>query len=243
MTLSILLLAAGLSHTAWTDTLQRFVTPKSRVDYARLAKEGLPALDAYLATLARPWPPSMAPAENKAALINAYNALTIRWVAAHFPIASIWRTKHPFTEARHTVNGRKYSLDQIETQLRDLSDPRVHAALVCAARSCPPLRREAYKAKKLDVQLDDNTRAWLADPALNQFDPRKAEVSKIFDWYRTDFEKNGGTVATFLAKYGPPAAKDANLHYRSYNWGLNDRGAAGNSYSTLAFYFDHLRNK
>ena len=246
LNLFFLLLAAGLSHGPWNDILQRFVTPQARVDYARLTKEGLPALDAYLATLAKPWPAAMPPAENKAALINVYNALTVRWVATHYPIPSIWRTRHPFTEARHSVNGRAYSLDQIETQLRNLGDPRVHAVLVCAARSCPPLRREAYTAEKLDAQLDDNTRVWLANPALNEFDPtrREAEVSQIFEWYRGDFE----SVAAFLAKFGPHYAaflqsKDAKLRYREYYWGLNDNGSAGGAYGSVAFYFDYFRNK
>ncbi|MFN0103170.1 MAG: DUF547 domain-containing protein [Bryobacteraceae bacterium] len=250
MTLSFVLLAVGLAHGVWTDILQRFVTPKARVDYARLAKEGLPALDGYLAALAKPWPAEMPPAARKAALINSYNALTVRWVTGHYPVASIWRTRHPFTAARHTVNGRAYSLDQIETQLRDMGDPRVHAVLVCAARSCPPLRREAYVAEKLDAQLDDNTRAWLANRALNEFDPtsREAEVSRIFEWYRGDFEKNGGTVGIFLAKHGPHYAAflqsgNARIRYRDYYWGLNDSGSAGDSYGSAAFYFDYFRNK
>lgn len=246
MNCSLLLLAAGLSHGPWNDILQRFVTPQARVDYARLAKEGLPVLDGYLATLAKPWPAAMSPAENKAAMINAYNALTVRWVATHYPIPSIWRTRHPFTAARHTVNGRAYSLDQVETQLRNLGDPRVHAVLVCAARSCPPLRREAYVAEKLDAQLDENTRLWLANPALNAFDPtrREAEVSQIFEWYRSDFENAGA----FLAKYGPHYAgflqsKDAKVRCRDYYWGLNDSGSAGDSYGAANFYFDYFRNK
>lgn len=250
MTLSLVLLAAGLAHGPWTDLLRRFVTPQARVDYARLAKEGLPVLDGYLGTLAKPWPAGMTPAESKAALINAYNALTVRWVAGHYPIPSIWRTRHPFTEARHTVNGRVLSLDRIETQLRDMGDPRVHAALVCAARSCPPLRREAYEAETLDAQLDSNARAWLANRALNEFDPtrREAEVSQIFEWYRDDFEKGGGTLGGFLARHGPDYAAflssgTAKIRYRDYYWGLNDSGSAGDAYGAIAFYFDYFRNK
>ena len=247
---SFLLLAAGLIHGPWDGILKKFVNPQSRVDYARLAKEGVPALDAYLAELAKPWPASMTPAEHKAAMINAYNALTVRWVLRHYPIPSIWKTKHPFTEARHTLNGRALSLDQLETQLRDMDDPRVHSVLVCAAQSCPPLRREAYVAEKLDAQLDDNTRAWLANTKLNEFDAKKreAEVSNIFEWYRGDFEKNGATLGGFLAKYGPPqasfvSASGVKIQFRKYKWGLNDSGGAGDSYGGLSFYFDYLRNK
>ena len=248
MPFPLLLLAAALSHSPWQETLQRFVTPQARVDYAALNKQGLPTLDAYLATLAQPFPRELSRDERKAALINAYNALTVRWVAAHYPIPSIWRTKHPFTEVRHTVDGRKYSLDQIETELRDMGDPRVHAVLVCAARSCPPLRREAYVAERLDAQLSANTLAWLSNPALNEFDPtaREAEVSEIFDWYAGDFARTGG-VNLFLGKHGPPHAaflKTAGtLRYREYYWGLNDAGTAGDAYGYWSFRFDYLRNK
>ena len=64
--------------------------------------------------------------------------------------------------------------------------PRIHAAPVCAARSCPPLGREACVADRLDEQLDNNVREWLANPTLNRFDPSRAEakVSPIFNWYR-----------------------------------------------------------
>lgn len=251
MTISFLLLAAGLSHAPWTETLQKFVTPQARVDYPGLKKSGLTVLDGYLAEVAKPWPSAMTAGERKAAMINAYNALTVRWIVGNFPVPSIWRTRHPFTEARHTVNGRKLSLDQLETELRDMGDPRVHAVLVCAARSCPPLRREAYEADRLDAQLDDNTRRWLATGELNSFDEkrREARVSKIFDWYKGDFEKQYKEVRYFLGKYGPPAAAflaqsgKADIRYRDYYWGLNDSGSAGDSYSALAFYFDHLRNK
>lgn len=58
---------------------------------------------------------------------------------------------------------------------------------------------------RLDAQLDDNTRTWLADSSRNQFFPerRVAEVNPTSKWYRADFEKNGGSVKTFLAKYAP----------------------------------------
>ena len=250
MIASLLLLAAGLNHGPWHELLVKYVTPHSRVDYAGLRKDGLPALDSYLATVAKPWPAGMPAQERKAGLINAYNALTVRWMAGHYPVPSIWRTSKPFTEARHTVNGRLYSLDQIETELRDMGDPRVHSVLVCAARSCPPLRREAYDAEKLEFQLDDNTRAWLANGVLHRFDPgkREARVSQIFEWYRGDFEKSGGSVGAFLAKYGPPAAgflrePGAKIGYIDYYWGVNDSGTAGDSYGWLAFRWDYLRNK
>jgi uncharacterized protein DUF547 len=77
-----------------------------------------------------------------------------------------------------------------------MADPRIHAALVCAARSCPPLRREAYVADRLGGQLDNNVREWLAKPSLNHFGPSqgKAEISPIFKWYRMDFDAYLGGI-------------------------------------------------
>lgn len=240
--------AAALDHSAWDTLLKKYVNAESRVDYrAWKASPDLAALDQYLATVAGPWADS-SPAETKSGLINAYNALTIRWILTHYPVESIWKTKKPFTQARHTVNGRATSLDAIETRLRAMGDPRIHAVLVCAARGCPPLRREAYVAERLESQLEANTREWLANPRLNVFDPkaRVALVSSIFKWYGGDFP----TLKAFLARYAPPGKGDflesgkSKIDYLDYHWGLNDQGPTGEKYSGgLGFYFDYLRNR
>ncbi len=211
------------------------------MDYRALASEDRPVLDRYVQQLALPWP-QLDPAARKAALINAYNALTIRWVVANYPVESIWRTKKPFSAKRHTVNGAMVSLDDIETELR-ASDPRIHAALVCAARSCPPLRREPYTASAVDQQLDANMREWLAMTDRNRFDAASgvASVSKIFDWYKKDFDRLGGVPAV-LARYGPRPGSWKKIEYQRYHWGLNDTSDIGSRYSDLNFYADKLRN-
>ena len=241
--LGLLLLAAmpaqAIDHSAWDRLLKQYVNEQHRVDYSRW-KQSPDDLDVYLAALAKPWPsPS-----DKAALINAYNALTIRWILTHYPIVSIWKTKKPFREARHTINGAKVSLDDIETTLRKMGDPRIHAALVCAARSCPPLRREAYVAEKVDAQLKDNTRQWLADTKLNVFDPkaRTASLSPIFKWYSDDFP----SLPDFLATHAPQhqwVRESVKIRHQNYHWGLNDTGPLGQNYSRTAFYWDALRNR
>ena len=173
-----------IDHAKWTGLLQQYLTPQSRVNYAQMKSDGIGDLDQYLNEIAKPWPERMDAGATNAALINAYNALTVRWILSNFPVASIWRTQDPFRGQRHRVDGRLESLDSIETRLRNMGDPRIHVALVCAARSCPPLRREAYTKLALNDQLDDNLRAWLAEPSRNQFLPDKqlAKVSKIFQW-------------------------------------------------------------
>jgi Protein of unknown function, DUF547 len=241
--------AADIDHSPWDALLKRYVDQQHLVDYATWKRAGLVDLDHYLAGLAAPWPQDLSPAARKAALLNAYNCLTIRWIITNYPVASVWRTRHPFTEVRHRIDNRAVSLDAIETELRNMGDPRIHAALVCAARSCPPLRREAYAGDKLDPQLDANVSEWLAMRDRNQFIPGKnrASVSMIFKWYKGDFEKNGGSVEGFLAKYAPSAhfllARKATLKYAPYHWGLNDTSDLGRDYSSSKFYWDYLRNK
>ena len=244
---------AGIAfdYSTWNELANRYINQDHRVDYQALKQHEQGRLDAYLQQFENPWPSEARPSATKAALINVYNALTVRWILRNYPVESIWRTKQPFSEARHQVNGAKVSLDDIETQLRAMGDPRIHAALVCAARSCPPLLREAYDAGHVDAQLDSNFREWLANPRLNEFFPARntAKISMIFKWYGEDFEKAGGSVKQTLAHYGPEGksqfllSKDAKLDYKDYNWGLNDSSKLGSDYSKINFWWDALRNK
>lgn len=238
-----------LDHSQWDKLLKRYVTPEARVDYAGLRHHGLQALDSYLQQLAAPWPTGMNQNATKAALIDSYNALTVRWILSNYPTPSIWSTHHPFQGVGHTVNGKKVSLDQIEAELRSMQDPRIHSALVCAARSCPPLRREAYTGDRVDQQLDDNVRRWLANPNLNEFLPKQnlARVSAIFNWYGGDFKAVGG-VRFFLSVYAPLTdqpflrKEKTAIEYKTYDWGLNDASGVGKDYSEPHFYWDWARN-
>jgi inosine-uridine nucleoside N-ribohydrolase len=242
---------AGFDYSLWNELAGKYINAESRVDYRGLASYELGRLDAYLQQYGRKWASQMTQAEQKAALINAYNAFTVRWILTNYPVESIWRTKHPFTETRNLLDGEKVSLDQIETRLRAMGDPRIHAALVCAARSCPPLRREAYDPRRIDEQLDDNFRTWLANGKLNEYFPEKrtAKVSMIFKWYADDFRKGGGSVEKMIGRYAPAGkatfllAPGGKLEYKTYHWGLNDVSNLGRDYSQARFYWDAMRNK
>lgn len=245
---AVLLASAGRSsaagsremHADWAYVLTHYVNAEHRVNYAALKAHRDP-LDRFTAALAGPWP-AMPPAARKAALINAYNALTVRWILDNYPVESIWRTKKPFTQARHVVDGRTVSLDDIEGELRKM-DPRVHAALVCAARSCPPLRLEPYLPDAVDRQLDDSFRRWLSMQDRNRFDTGRgvASISKIFDWYKADFGSLGG-VPTVLARYSPAFRAGMKIDYLPYHWGLNDSSPLGSGYSEWKFLRDKVLN-
>jgi hypothetical protein len=116
-----------------------------------------------------------------------------------------------------------------------MGDPRIHGAIVCASVSCPALRREAFDAARLDAQLDDQMRRFLASPGKGlRVDAAGGSVhlSRIFDWFDEDFEAAGGALA-FAARYAPEPARawlaahpDARVRWLPYDWSLNSLAGA-----------------
>ncbi|HET7215161.1 MAG TPA: DUF547 domain-containing protein [Terriglobia bacterium] len=251
-----LLLPSGAANlpnvdpTPWEEILLQYVNHQHLVDYARLKQQDWKKLRDYVASLSRQGSQPLSPDAKKALLINAYNAMTMEWIVENYPVKSIWNTSRPFKARRFRLAGEAVSLDEIETRLREMRDPRIHAALVCASLSCPPLRREAYTAANIGQQLDSNVREWLAITALNRFDlkNRVATVSPIFKWYDKDFEAYPGQLRGFLIKFAPPAAteelREGNfaIRYATYHWGLNDQSGRGKGYATFDLGINWLEN-
>jgi hypothetical protein len=178
-------------------------------------------------------------AERIAFWINTYNAFTVKLVLDHYPIASIrtigWLPGAAFRERFIPMPGLKggnVSLDDIEngTLRADFREPRIHFALVCASRSCPMLRGEAYRAKDLDRQLDDQARSFLGDSTKNRFDAttNTLHLSSIFKWFRVDFETAAGSLRAYVGRYlNDPRAVEpgVRIEFLDYDWSLNDRSA------------------
>ena len=68
-------------------------------------------------------------------------------------------------------------------------DPRIHFALNCGARSCPPIR--VYTEDRIEAQLDTASRSFLDQEVSLIKDPGTGkwtlELSKLFLWYGEDF--------------------------------------------------------
>ena len=107
-------------------------------------------------------------------------------------------------------------------------DLRLHFALNCGGRSCPPIR--SYSAEKLDEQLDMATRGFI--DASVEIHPEKNElsISRIFQWYASDFGGREGIIELLIDYLPADERRDfianyrskINLRYDSYDWGLNN---------------------
>ncbi len=173
--------------------------------------------------------------EKLAFWINAYNIMAIKVVLDKYPVRSIrnaggWITQVWDIDAG-VVAGRMRTLNEIEHEiLRSMDEPRIHAAIVCASVSCPPIRAEAFTAERLEEQLEDQMRVWLANPEIGLRVERGGatlRVSSIFKWFGEDFEKEAGSVRVYLDRYLTEAQKaelqpNARIAYLSYDWTLND---------------------
>lgn len=213
--------------------LQRYVDAQGRVDYRTWKEKDEQALRAVVEKFARVDPDALSPQARKAYWIDVYNALTLQGILEFFPLTSIKDKVGPLWSLwkDYKFGPRQLSLDDIEHQiLRKLGDPRVHAALVCAARSCPPLRREAYVPERLDAQLDDNARAWLRDPARGvRVEGKTVRLSRILEWFAADFGADQAARLAWVAKFLPEEqraalqAPDVKVTYLHYDWALNGR--------------------
>ena len=241
---------AGINHDEYDQLLKKYVNEQGLVNYTAWKRDvaDLSALDDYLKQFAANADNPAQGNEKAASLVNAYNALVLRWILSTYPTESIWQLKDSFSGKRHEIGGRKVSLDDIEHgTLRPFIGYRAHSVLVCAARSCPPLQRFAYTAEKFEEQDDRAYSAWLAREDLNKFSPneKKVEISSIFKWFKQDFEKAGG-IAKILGRYAPEpirafgARGNYEIKYLPYNWGLNDQGPHGRNYSRTQLLLDEI---
>lgn len=229
-------------HDRFDRLLGAHVDREGRVDYDAFAESS--AFRSYLASLGRAELRSLGPDERLALWINAYNAWTIELINRHGERESIrninktlglFSGKGPWNERLAHVAGETRTLDEIEHEIirERFSESRIHFALVCAARGCPPLRREAYTGERLVAQLDDQARTFLLEsPTKNRVDIDEGMVylSPIFDWYRQDFPEGTAGLGRYLAGFHPPGAHRTLLEsgafevrFTEYDWSLNGR--------------------
>lgn len=239
------------NHTSYNNVMRKTVKD-GLVDYAGLKRDH-EMLDSYLTGLSKvkqrefkSWD------ENKQLgyLINLYNATTLKLIIDNYPVKSIKDIgsffKGPWKQPVVKLFGKSITLNTLEHKIIrvDYNEPRIHVALVCAAKGCPPLRNEAYTGEKLNSQLDDQVKVFLNNPVTFRIDQQNSTVyiSPIFKWYGEDFIKKftpkagfGGlnkteqAVLNFSSRYLSEvdkkylAAGGYSVKYLDYDWSLNEQ--------------------
>lgn len=223
-------LAARVDHAALDSVLAAHVRPDG-VDYEGLREHSLGTLTRYLDAMARVNAMALPKRERDAFEINLYNATMLRAVCDR--LAPGWTPASDdfavFKAPLVRLKNRNISLNQLENDVirPRIRDPRVHVALNCAAKSCPPLQPRAYRAATLDSMLDANMSRFVRDPRHNTIDAskRRMRLSRLFDWYAADF---GGVAAVpvYVAKRLALPTSGWSVEYIDYDWSLAASGGA-----------------
>jgi hypothetical protein len=205
-----------------TDALLKRYVKQGRVDYVGLKASN--DLDPLIQKVATVDLSVLKGNDKKAFLINAYNLLVIKQVLENYPLKSVLDVNGFFDGKKQNVGGRKLTLNQLEKELllKEFNDARLHFVLVCGALGCPPIINFAYTPAKLEAQLSKQTKLALNDPAFLRVNGDKAELSKIFEWYASDFGGSKSAVLGFINKYRDEAVPtSAKVSYYTYDWTLN----------------------
>ncbi|WP_166422034.1 DUF547 domain-containing protein [Paraglaciecola sp. 20A4] len=251
------------SYTGFDQLLKQVVQvskdhKQTRVDYQKLAmqKETLNTLLTVYSNVTKSQYDTWSKTQELSFLINAYNGFTLKLIVDNWQefteddaesirdLGSLFTT--PWEKKFFTLFGEKHNLDDIEHSMvrKWFKEPRIHAALVCAAVSCPPLRNEAFVADQLTLQLDNQMQLFLADNSRNEIlldgQNGQASLSSIFKWYRGDFEKGDegfNSLFDLLSAYSEALVEGDNnpqeqraliqradypIIFKDYDWRLND---------------------
>ncbi|WP_020526436.1 DUF547 domain-containing protein [Flexithrix dorotheae] len=166
--------------------------------------------------------------EGKAFYINAYNIIVIHQVVQLYPIQSPMNQNGFFTGNKHLVAGEKLTLNQLEFKklVIPFKDPRIHFSIACAAKGCPKLASYAYNPEKLTDQLEERVKKAVNDSEFTRVSSKeeKVQLSKIFSWYKKEFEESHGDILTFINDYRKTKIPESfELGFYEYNWELNSK--------------------
>src|SRR5437867_3555968 len=151
-------------YAVWDRLLAKYYEPAHGMDYAHLKANDSAALQQLRQSLGRAAVSSLTPKQQLAYWINLYNVNVVTTVVEHYPVPSIRDIStdpiirlNVFKKERVPLGDTKISLDDVENaRIRAaFHDPRIHFAIHCAAKSCPPIRMEPYSGDRIDAQLDD----------------------------------------------------------------------------------------
>lgn len=230
-----------IDHAAWERFLVRYLRIGAdgvhRVAYAEVTPADRAGLDAYIDQLAAVPVGAYNRLEQMAYWINLYNALTVRLVLDHYPIASIRDIDDtprplsggPWDDPLVEIDGTPVSLNDILHRiLRPIfNDPRVHYAVSCAALGCANLQPAPFSGRDLDHQLSKAAMAYVNHPRCVSVEDDELGTSSLYRWYREDFGGSDAAVIHHLMGLANPRLAMSlqrfdRLGTDGFDWRLND---------------------
>ena len=215
----------NVDHSDWDKLLKKHVNKEGFVDYKGFKTEQI-KLEAYLTKLSKLKPNrDWSAQELLAYYINLYNAATIKLILKNYPKKSIKDINGAFTKSFIKIGDRELSLNAIENGvLRKMNEPRIHFAINCASYSCPKLMDFAFIAEKINEQLDVATIQFI-NSDKNEITTNNPKLSKIFDFYTSDFQVNGKKdLIGFINMYSNIKINpNSKYTFIEYNWNLNEQ--------------------
>jgi len=228
---------------------------RGRIDYAAMKASSEYTRYLEIAARLQAFDPALlsTSSQKKAFWINLYNTIVVHGVVELGIVSSVREVPHFFADIAYQVGKFTFTADEIEhgilranarppynpfhmfkkndprsiLSLQDI-DPRIHFALVCGSRSCPPIR--FYEADHMDEQLDSAAGNFInSSEVIILPEQNKIFLSQIFDWYKKDF---GGrdNIFDYLLKYLNEDKESEYLRqnidrikieYLFYDWNLN----------------------
>ena len=271
--------AAQALATEWGTLLEKHVNKSGGVNYVAIEKD-FNVLEKHLAGYATLDPKALDEQSKKATYINLYNAGMIYNVLKYAKSVKMAVDSEAFRKLtinsirvdggniwngnyRLKLGGKDLNLDEIEHGLlrrqgnKTLDpwkvttlDPRIHAAVNCAAVSCPRVREVAYAADNIDKMLDENFREYLSSQSqFKKIADDKLQANSIVYWYYEDFDSHGkevlktGGAGDYLGQYIKPDSVDAAWKMEHLRKNFNDRSKLSLKLSSaFAFEYDWLVN-
>ncbi len=164
----------------------------------------------------------------KAFWMNAYNLTVIKSVVRKPGLRSPKDERGFFSGEKHKVAEQMLTLDEIEHKmlLGEHKDERIHFGVVCAAEGCPSLTSFSYHPDSIEQQILAQTKKVFNDGNFIRVNnaAKTMEISKIFDWYKKDFQKTGMNIIAYINQYrDEKIPADYKVTYYDYDWNLNIR--------------------
>lgn len=192
--------------------------------------------------------------------INIYNALVIHGNIERGTPSNTWQRYKFFSTVAYLIGSHEFTLNEIENGILRANrgsmatlymtpfgkndprlkfalesvEPRIHFALNCGAKSCPPIK--TFSADDIEEQLATATESYLETDDALAVEPDKGiiHLSMLFKWYHSDFGADKREIVKWIhSQVGDKGKresidellnkKDFTINYIPYDWGHNNK--------------------